>query len=241
MGQMGRMKIQVVVITAVLLLVAGYALSQGGSRSVVSERSLFTIGRIKYGGGGDWYTDPTTLPNLLREMRSRLNMETAVDEQVIDLSDPRSVFCPVLYITGHGNVKFNEAEVQRLREILTSGGFLFANDNGPAPDNSMDASFRREMKRVFPEEEFVELPFDHPIYHSYYEFPEGLPKIHKHAGGAPAGYGLFHNGRMVCFYDWNTDIGNGLESPGVHPEDTEETREKAMQMAMNIMLYALTN
>lgn len=213
-----------------------------GAQSREEATENFTIGRIKYGGGGDWYTDPTTIPNLLRELRQRLNMRTAVDEVIVDLSNPTSTSVPFLYITGHGNVKFNEAEVERLREILESGGFLFANDNGPAPENSMDASFRREMKRVFPESEFLELPADHPLYHAWYDFPDGVPRIHLHdEEQPPMGYGLFHNGRMVCFYNWNADIGNGLESEGVHPEDSEETREKAMQMAINVVLYALSN
>jgi len=195
----------------------------------------FTIARIKYGGGGDWYVGQTQIPNLLKELRERTNVETARKQSVIQLADKDLYLYPFVYMTGHGNVTFTDEEVESLRLYLIQGGFLWAND-----DYGMDKSFRREMKRVFPGKELVELPLDHELYHCYYDFPKGLPKIHEHDGKPPRGYGIFHEGRMVAFYDYESDIGDGLENPDVH-NDPPEKREQAIRMAINIVIYALTH
>lgn len=194
----------------------------------------FTIARIKYGGGGDWYTDPTSIPNLLKEVERVLKVPVGKEERV-GIMEPHLFSYPFIYITGHGRISFSEAEVERLRTYFEAGGFLWADDC-----YGMDQHFRREIRKVFPEHELVELPFDHPIYHMVYDFDNGLPKIHEHDGGPPHGYGIIHNGRLVVFYSFNTDIGDGLEDPGVH-NDPPEKREAAMRMAINIVAYALTH
>jgi hypothetical protein len=195
----------------------------------------FTIARVKYGGGGDWYVGQTQIPNLLKGLGERTTMETADKQEVIKLTDKELYSYPFIYMTGHGNVSFTEDEVEALRLYLTRGGFLWAND-----DYGMDKSFRREMKRVFPGKDLVEVPFDHELYHCYYDFPGGLPKIHEHDGKPPRGYGIFHEGRMVVFYEYESDIGDGLENPEVH-NDPPEKREQALRMAINIVIYALTH
>ena len=195
----------------------------------------FTIARVKYGGGGDWYVGQTQIPNLLKGLSERTTMETADKQEVIKLTDKELYSYPFIYMTGHGNVSFTEEEVEALRLYLTRGGFLWAND-----DYGMDKSFRREMKRVFPNKDLLEVPFDHKLYHCYYDFPTGLPKIHEHDGKPPRGYGIFHEGRMVVFYEYESDIGDGLENPEVH-NDPPEKREQALRMAINIVIYALTH
>ena len=194
-----------------------------------------TIARLQYGGGGDWYNDPDIIPNLCHQIRSRTNINTNDKQAIVNLSDEELFSYPFLFITGHGNIKFTETEIQRLRTHLTNGGFLYADD-----DYGMDKPFRREMKRVFPDKDFVELPFDHPIYHTYYDFPNGLPKIHEHDGGPPKGLGLFHEERLIVFYSGNTDLGDGWEDPDVH-KDPENVRRNALKMGANIVIYALTH
>lgn len=194
-----------------------------------------TIARIKYRGGGDWYGNRTTFINLFQFMRQNTNLKTSEREVTMEIVDRNFFRYPIAYIAGHGNIKFSDEEVLRLRKYLTNGGFLWADD-----DYGMDFSFRREMKRVFPELDWVELPFSHPIYHIFYQFPNGLPKIHKHDGGPPKGFALFYEGRLVAFYSWNTDISDGCEDPDVHG-DPAELRESALQMGTNIILWALTN
>jgi hypothetical protein len=195
----------------------------------------FQIARLKYRGGGDWYSDPTSLPNLLRHVEDALYIETPKDETRLAIMDDALFSFPFLYMTGHGKVKFSDEEAARLRLYLVSGGFLWADDN-----YGMDEYFRREIRKVFPEEELVELPFDHEIYHIIHEFPSGLPKIHEHHGGAPHGYGIFSEGRLVVFYSYNTDIGDGLEDAEVH-RDPKSKRDAASRMALNIVAYALTH
>ncbi|HET9888147.1 MAG TPA: DUF4159 domain-containing protein [bacterium] len=197
--------------------------------------SVVRLGRLHYGGGGDWYANPTSLPNLARELSSRLGMEVEIEEGRAQPLDDDLFELPILHMTGHGNVRFTPEEGERLRWYLVHGGFLFADDN-----YGMDDSFRREMRKIFPEDELVELPFDHEIYHTVYAMPHGLPKIHEHHGGPPHGYGIFHEGRMVVFYSYNTDIGDGLEDPEVHG-DPAEVREEAMKMAINVIAYAMTH
>lgn len=200
-----------------------------------TESGKFTITRVKYSGGGDWYSDPSSLPNLLRFIGRNTNIKTAGEEAVVALDDETLFSCPYLYITGHGNIRFTDSEVKNLRRYLLGGGFLHADDN-----YGMDKSFRREMKRVFPDKEFAEIPFRHKIYSCVFPFPTGLPKIHEHDGGPPHGYGLFDNGRLICFYSFNTDLGDGWEDADVH-NDPEEKRMEALKMGTNIVFWALTH
>ena len=193
----------------------------------------FTVYRIKYDGGGDWYGNKTTFVNLFKLMTSELHINTQQREVSGSLMDDDLFSYPTAYIAGHGNISFNEAEAERLRLYLTSGGFLFADD-----DYGMDKSFRREMKKVFPELKFVELPFNHPIYHVHYNFANGLPKIHEHDGGPPHGFGLIYEGRLVVFYSFNTDISDGCEDADIH-NDPPEKRREALKMGLNILLYSL--
>jgi hypothetical protein len=195
----------------------------------------FTIARLRYRGGGDWYSDPSSLPNLLRALRDRLDMKTAPEEAVVEPGDEELFNYPFLYLTGHGRVSFSDTEAARLRHHLTHGGFLFADDN-----YGMDESFRPALRKIFPEKELVELPFDHEIYREPYAFPNGLPKIHEHHGGPPHGYGMYHEGRLIVFYSYNTDIGDGLENEEVH-NDPADKRESALRMAINVVYYALTH
>lgn len=201
--------------------------------SNVRAQSPITVVRIKYSGGGDWYGNRTTFVNLFRFMRENTNASTEEKEITLSILDRDFFKYPICYIAGHGNIKFSEEEVTRLREYLLRGGFLWADD-----DYGMDVYFRREMKKVFPELDWVEVPFSHPIYHINYQFPNGLPKVHKHAGGPPKGYALFYEGRMIAFYSFNTDISDGCENPEVH-NDPPEIRRAALQMGTNILLYAL--
>lgn len=191
--------------------------------------------RIHYGGGGDWYGNKTTWTNILDRFSREFNVAVAPRENACKISDPEFNQHPLAYIAGHGNVTFSDDEARLLRTYLTSGGFLFADD-----DYGMDNSFRRAMKKVFPELNFVELPFSHPIYHIHYNFDNGLPKIHEHDGGSPKGLGLIYQGRLVCFYSLNTDLSDGCENADIH-DDPPEVREQAMKMAVNIVLYAVLN
>jgi len=194
-----------------------------------------TVGRLKYGGGGDWYANPTSLPNLLEALRERTTLDVAERTMTVAPTDDDLLLCPVVHMTGHGRVSFSSEEAAALREYLERGGFLWADDN-----YGMDRSFRDAVARVLPEASFVELPFEHEIFHSFYEFPDGLPKIHEHDGGPPHAYGVFHEGRMVIFYSFNTDIGDGMEDREVH-NDPPDVREAAIRMGVNVIVYALSN
>lgn len=200
-----------------------------------ADEDLFVIARLKYRGGGDWYSNPSSLPNLLRALRERSGIPTAEKDVAVEILDEDLFGYPFLYMTGHGRVRFSSAEAARLRRYLEAGGFLWADDN-----YGMDEYFRSEIRKVFPEAELVELPFSHEIYHSAYDFPSGLPKIHEHHGGPPHGYGILNEGRLVVFYSFNTDIGDGMEDPDVH-RDAPEKREQAIRMGINIVTYALSH
>lgn len=193
-----------------------------------------TIAQVEYEGGGDWYANPSGVPNLLRAIRERTGLPIADSRRVtVKLTDPRLWDYPYLYLTGHGNIRLSSAEVRTLREYLLAGGFLHVDDN-----YGLDASFRREIKRVFPDKELVAIPSDHPVYHAFYEFPKGLPKIHQHDGKPAQGFGIFHEGRLVVFYSYESDLGNGWEDPDVHGT-APEVREAALRMGVNLFLYAL--
>jgi hypothetical protein len=195
--------------------------------------NAITLARLKYPGGGDWYWGNSALPNLIKFIKENTNINIADEEVVVSIMDETLFSYPFLFMTGHGNVKFSDQEVDRLRKFLTAGGFLFANDS-----YGMDQAFRREMKKVFPEEELVELPFNHGIYHSYYDFPNGLPKIHKHDGKPAQGFGIFYKERLVVFYAYESDIGDGWEDPQVH-NDPPEKKLQALKMGVNILVWAV--
>ncbi len=195
----------------------------------------FTIARLKYQGGGDWYSNPSSLPNLLAAINERTNIRAAPREEVVEITDPELFQYPYLYMNGHGNVRFTNEEVKILRSYFAAGGFLHADDN-----YGMDSSFRREIKKVFPDSPLIELPFDHPIYGSFYDFPNGLPKIHEHDGKPAQGFGIFYENRLVVFYTYECDLGDGWEDADVH-NDPLEKREAALKMGINIVIYSLTH
>lgn len=191
------------------------------------------IARLQYDGGGDWYANPSSLPNLLGALRDRTGLPVAAREVNVRPLDPSLPDHPYLYMTGHGNVAFTPAERQALRRYLLGGGFLHADDN-----YGLDESFRREMAEIFPDAELVEIPPDHPVFRVFYSMPEGLPKIHEHDGDPPQALGIFQGGRMVVFYSFESDLGDGWEDEGVH-DDPPEIREQALRMGVNLFLYAL--
>jgi hypothetical protein len=213
------------------LLVASPALAQGPS-SAAPPAALMTIGRLHYDGGGDWYANPSSLPNLLAAVRTRTRLRAAPQERVVTLSDDDLWNLPYIYMTGHGNVHFSEADLAVLRRYLEQGGFLHADDN-----YGMDASLRRELARLWPGHPLVEVPLDHPIDHLVYDFPKGIPKIHVHDGKPAQGFGIFIDGRLAVYYSYQSDLGDGWEDPEVH-HDPPEKREAALRMGVNLFAYA---
>jgi Domain of unknown function (DUF4159) len=194
---------------------------------------VMTIGRLHYDGGGDWYANPSSLPNLLSAIRTRTRLRVATEEKVVTLIDDDLWSIPYLYMTGHGNVHWSDRDLATLRRYLEQGGFLHADDN-----YGMDASIRRELARLFPDQRLVEVPLDHPVYHLIYDFPKGIPKIHVHDGKPAQGFGIFLDGRLVVYYSYQTDLGDGWEDPQVH-HDTPEKREAALKMGVNLFAYAV--
>lgn len=192
-----------------------------------------TIGRVHYDGGGDWYANPSSLPNLLAEITDRTALRVQAREQVVTITSPDLWDLPYLYMTGHGNVLFSDEEVLLLRRYLENGGFLHADDN-----YGMDESFRREIARVFPNRPLVEIPLGHPVYHMVYEFPRGIPKIHEHDGKPAQGFGVFVDGRLAVFYSYQTDLGDGWEDANVH-DDPPDVRELAFRMGVNLFVYSM--
>ncbi len=190
------------------------------------------LGLLKYNGGGDWYSNPTALPNLARFCNQNLGTNFSMDYATVEVGSAELFNYPWIHMTGHGNVVFSDAEADNLRNYLIGGGFLHIDDN-----YGMDPYVRTAMKRVFPELEFVELPFDHPIYHQRFEFPRGLPKVHEHDGDPAQGYGIFWENRLVCFYTFECDLGDGWEDPDVH-NDPEAIRQQALRMGANIIQFA---
>ena len=218
------------------LLVFGLLVfAQAKSVSLNPNPSAFTIARLKYGGGGDWYWGSSAIPNMHKFLKENTNIPVKEEEVRVSVMDEDLFSYPFLFLTGHGNVKFTDQELERLRNYLTHGGFLFANDSYGLKD-----AFFREMKRLFPDKELVELPFSHGIYQCYYDFPNGSPKIHKHDEKPPQGFGIFHEGRLIVFFGYESDIGDGWEDPQVH-NDPPEKREAALKMGVNIITWALEN
>ena len=201
--------------------------------SIISAQD-FNIARIQYSGGGDWYADPSSLPNLIDFISDKTNIKIESSEYKIKLTSESLYGHTFLYLTGHGNIRFNDEEIGALRNHLLKGAFLHADDN-----YGMHDSFKREMKKVFPEKEWVELPIDHPIYSCYFNLPNGLPKIHEHDGKPPQGLGLFDNKRLIVFFTYESDLGDGWEDSEVH-NNPEVVRQSALQMGTNIVWFSLT-
>jgi hypothetical protein len=212
-----------------LLIVSTVYCQQSKSPSAVE------LVRLKFGGGGDWYNGPTELPNLAQFVRERVGLEVYSTGKYIEPLDENLFTYPFIFLTGHGDIQFTDREVQKMRQYLDAGGFLLAND-----DYGLDKSFRREMKKIFPENELVEIPFDHKIFHSYFDFASGLPKVHEHDKKLPQAFGIFVDGKLVVLYIYEADIADGWDSPDVHG-DPPEKREAALKMGANILYYVLTN
>lgn len=192
-----------------------------------------TIARLQYEGGGDWYANPSSLPNLLAAIRERTGIPVARREINLRPLDPSLRDYPYLYLTGHGDVRFSPAEREALRGYLLAGGFLHADDN-----YGLDESFREEIAEIFPDAALTEIPVDHPVFHVFFDFPEGLPKIHEHDGKPPQALGIFHGGRLVVFYSYESDLGDGWEDEDVH-DDPPEIRERALRMGVNLFMFVL--
>jgi hypothetical protein len=192
------------------------------------------IARLKYNGGGDWYANKTSLPNLISFCNKQLDVNLAPEEDIVEVGSSEIFSYPFIHLTGHGNIVLSDQEAKNLRNYLIAGGFLHADDN-----YGLDKFFRREMKKVFPELNFVEIPFSHPIYHQKFNFSSGLPKVHEHDNKPPQGFGLIYEGKLVCFYTYECDLGNGWEDQEIY-NDPETTRQKALQMGANILQFAFT-
>ncbi len=229
------MRLAVSIVIGSAVIVSAATAQQPGRSEAESGAGSLTIARLRYGGGGDWYNDPSIIPNLSRAIEWRTGIPMREREAVVSATDTELFQNPFLFMTGHGNVRFSDREVARLRSWFEAGGFLYADD-----DYGMDESFRREMKRIFPEAELTELPLGFPLYHVPYEFDEGLPKIHEHDGKPPQGFGLFLEGRLAVYYTYETNVSDGWADADVHG-DPEEKREQALRMGINIFVYALTH
>lgn len=197
-------------------------------------KGTYQFAVLQYNGGGDWYSNPTSVPNLVEFCNKELDMSIEAEVPYVEVGSPDLFNFPWVHLTGHGNVVFNTSEADNLRTYLQGGGFLHISDN-----YGMDPFIRTQMKKVFPELEFIELPFEHPVYHQSFDFQTGLPKVHQHDLQAPQGFGLIYEGRLVCFYDFECDLGDGWEDFEVH-KDSKETRTRALQMGANLVQYALT-
>lgn len=191
----------------------------------------YRIALLKYSGGGDWYANPTSLPNLIKFCNSNLGTNINPEPATVEPGSADIFNYPFVHLTGHGNIVLSDYEARNLRNYLIAGGFLHIDDN-----YGLDQYIRREMKKVFPESEFIELPFSHPIYHQKYDFPKGLPKIHEHDNKPPQGFGIIYQGRLVVFYSFETDLGDGWEDEEVH-NNSYETRLKALKMGANLINY----
>ena len=202
---------------------------------VIGQSSSYQIALAKYNGGGDWYANPTALPNLIQFCNNNLNTNIQEQPAEVEIGDNEIFNYPFVHLTGHGNVVFNTNEADNLRKYLIGGGFLHISDN-----YGMDQFIRKEMQKVFPELEFVVLPFNHPIYSMHYNMKNGLPKIHEHNNENPLGLGMIFEGRLICFYDFECDLGDGWEDKEVH-NDSDENRQKALEMGANIIKLAFTN
>ena len=207
----------------------------GGAVPVASAQTSADVqlAVLQYRGGGDWYANPTAVPNLVDFCNTEMGMSLSEEEPYVEVGSPDLFNHPWVHMTGHGNVLFSYREAEQLRTYLQAGGFLHISDN-----YGMDIYVRAAMAKVFPDAEWVEVPFDHPVYHQQFDFAQGLPKIHEHDDLPPRGFGLFHQGRLVCFYDHECDLGDGWEDYQVH-RDPEEVRLEALRMGANLIRYAM--
>lgn len=221
-----------IVVTRWALLLVVMVLSPALLSFTANEPPALKLALLKYSGGGDWYANPTALPNLAEFCNEELGTSFDRDYATVEVGSADLYNYPWVHMTGHGNVVFSAAEAENLRNYLIGGGFLHIDDN-----YGMDPYVRTAMKQVFPELEFTELPYEHAIYHQKFEFKEGLPKIHKHDDQPAQGFGLIWEGRLICFYSFESDIGDGWEDQDVH-KDPEEKRREALQMGANIIQYA---
>jgi hypothetical protein len=199
-----------------------------------AQSDKLKIAKLKYNGGGDWYANKTALTNLATFCNENLKTNIDTQDAVVEIGNPSLFDYSYVYMTGHGNVIFANQEAENLRNYLIAGGFLHIDDN-----YGLDQFIRLEMKKVFPELEFVELPFDHPVYHQKFEFEKGIPKIHEHDGKPAQAFGLIYEGRLVCFYSYESDLGNGWEDQRIH-NDPQSVRLKALRMGANLISYAFT-
>lgn len=208
-----------------------------GTNEVFSQGKLsdFVMPRVKYSGGGDWYNDPSSEVNLLKYIAAHTNIATSPVYRYVDLSSTDIFNYPILFLTGHGNINFSAKEVANLKAYLENGGFLYVDD-----DYGLDPFIRKEMKKVFPNQDFVELPFNYGLYHCHFDFPQGTPKIHEHNNNPPKGFGIFINGRLSVFYTFESNPSDGWADPDVH-KDPPEKRELSLKFGTNIVVWALTN
>ncbi len=228
-----RKRMHKLTLVSALFLLVSFVIPEATS---AQETHSFTIARIKYDGGGDWYSDPESLPELLEFVRRETLIDVAPREEVVELSSDNLFSYPYIYMTGHGNIRIDESESLRLRYYLEHGGFLHIDDN-----YGLNTHIRRELKKVFPNKELVELPFDHEIFHTAFDFPNGLPKVHEHDSGPPQGFAMFNEeGRVMVFYTYESDLGDGWEPQSVH-EKPEDLRRDALRMGANILVYAMMN
>lgn len=218
-----------------LALLLGAQVPMAAQVLTPADRHGVIVGRLQYDGGGDWYANPSSLPNLIAAVRTRTQIPVAPRERAVRLTDPALWTLGFLHATGHGEMRLAPAEVTALRQWLVAGGFLHVDDN-----YGLDASFRREIARVFPDRPLVEVPLDHPIYRAVYPFRDGLPKVHQHDGKPPQGFGIFIDGRLAVFYSFQSDLGDGWEDPTVH-NDPPELHEAALRMGVNLVAYAVAS
>lgn len=230
------------VVMVALALGATFALAATPPAHVEAARAdapdasvRLSVARLQY-DGDDWYANPSSLPNLIRAIRARTTLDVEPQEQRVRLTDEKLWDHPFLHLTGHGQIRFSDREVERLRAYLLQGGFLHVDDN-----YGLDAAFRREIAKVFPDRPLVDVPLDHPIYRIVYAFPQGVPKIHEHDGAAARGFGIFIGDRLAVYYTHEADLGNGWEDIGTYPEDPPELHEQALRMGVNLFVYAVTS
>ncbi|HRP01936.1 MAG TPA: DUF4159 domain-containing protein [Candidatus Kapabacteria bacterium] len=200
-----------------------------------SNSSLITLARLKYSGGGDWYNDPSGEVNLLNYVRKNTNLNVNPVYEYVDLNTDKVFDYPILFLTGHGSISFTDSEVRRLRAYLENGGFLYVDD-----DYGLDEYIRREMKKVFPDQEFTELPYNHGLFKAHFQFPNGVPKIHEHNNKPPQTFGLFYNGRLCVVYTYESNPSDGWVESSIH-NNPPEKREKALQFGTNLIVWALNN
>ena len=210
-------------------------MGSGQQQAVAQADDSFSIARIKYRGGGDWYNNPSALKNLISFTKNQVPISINPNYKDVAIGSSDLFNYPFAYLTGHGSITVNNAEISNVREYLKHGGFLYIDD-----DYGLDEYARYLISKLFPNEELIEIPFDHLLYHTIYDFNNGPPKIHKHDGKAPRGYGVFYEGRLVIYYTYESNVSDGWADPNVH-KDPEPVRQKAFRMGANILVYALTN